>query len=281
MNLTGFGSVKPTFCPFCGCAQDPERSQAGPVPAGRRQGRDDPAPVGGVPQADPAGGLAARGEITPWPKSTAWADPERGRGEDRRVSWGKLDIKLKSADQVDKMQASAEILASVFLEIRELVATRGDHRGTRRGHRDHDPGSRLCPFFQGISRVPGVRLHFGERGSRPRDPLPAAPGRGRHRRHRHRADQGRLARRQRRDHARGANRRGGRPAARGDQGMPGAGIAAIAPGRRISVIGAASRPTPGPTASRWSNRWSDTESGATCTRIRRCRTSGASRCRIR
>ena len=31
-------------------------------------------------------------------------------------------MELKSTDQVDKMQASAEILASVFLEIRQLVA---------------------------------------------------------------------------------------------------------------------------------------------------------------
>ena len=37
------------------------------------------------------------------------------------MSFSKQKIKLKSADQVDKMQASAEILASVFLEIRELV----------------------------------------------------------------------------------------------------------------------------------------------------------------
>lgn len=27
MNLTGFGSVRPTFCPFCGCAQDAQRSK--------------------------------------------------------------------------------------------------------------------------------------------------------------------------------------------------------------------------------------------------------------
>lgn len=27
MNLTGFGSVKPVFCPFCGCAQDSDRSK--------------------------------------------------------------------------------------------------------------------------------------------------------------------------------------------------------------------------------------------------------------
>ena len=37
------------------------------------------------------------------------------------MSWSKQNINLKSADQVDKMQASAEILASVFLEIRKLV----------------------------------------------------------------------------------------------------------------------------------------------------------------
>ncbi len=37
------------------------------------------------------------------------------------MSWGKQDIKLKSAAQVDKMQASAEILASVFLGIRDMV----------------------------------------------------------------------------------------------------------------------------------------------------------------
>jgi methionyl aminopeptidase len=37
------------------------------------------------------------------------------------VSFRKQKILLKSADQVDKMQASAEILASVFLQIRELV----------------------------------------------------------------------------------------------------------------------------------------------------------------
>ncbi|MFH2053663.1 MAG: type I methionyl aminopeptidase [bacterium] len=37
------------------------------------------------------------------------------------MSWGRQNIKLKSAAQVDKMQASAEILASVFLELRRLV----------------------------------------------------------------------------------------------------------------------------------------------------------------
>jgi len=37
------------------------------------------------------------------------------------MSFSKQKIKLKSADQVDKMQASAEILASVFLEVRKLV----------------------------------------------------------------------------------------------------------------------------------------------------------------
>lgn len=37
------------------------------------------------------------------------------------MSFRKQKILLKSADQVDKMQASAEILASVFLQIRELV----------------------------------------------------------------------------------------------------------------------------------------------------------------
>jgi methionyl aminopeptidase len=45
------------------------------------------------------------------------------------VSFSKQKIKLKSADQVDKMQASAEILASAFLEIRKLVrpgVTTGD-----------------------------------------------------------------------------------------------------------------------------------------------------------
>lgn len=38
------------------------------------------------------------------------------------MSWSKQKINLKSAAQVDKMQASAEILASVFLAIREVVA---------------------------------------------------------------------------------------------------------------------------------------------------------------
>jgi len=37
------------------------------------------------------------------------------------MSWSKQQINLKSAEQVDKMQASAEILASVFLTIREMV----------------------------------------------------------------------------------------------------------------------------------------------------------------
>ncbi len=37
------------------------------------------------------------------------------------MSWSKQQIKLKSAEQVDKMQASAEILASVFREVRRLV----------------------------------------------------------------------------------------------------------------------------------------------------------------
>jgi len=45
------------------------------------------------------------------------------------VSWSKQNINLKSTDQVDKMQASAEVLASVFLGIRKLVvpgATTGE-----------------------------------------------------------------------------------------------------------------------------------------------------------
>ena len=37
------------------------------------------------------------------------------------MSVARRSIKLKSAEQVDKMQASADILASVFLEIRDLV----------------------------------------------------------------------------------------------------------------------------------------------------------------
>lgn len=37
------------------------------------------------------------------------------------MSFSRQNIKLKSADQVDKMQASAEILASVFLELRQAV----------------------------------------------------------------------------------------------------------------------------------------------------------------
>lgn len=37
------------------------------------------------------------------------------------MSLNRQNIKLKSADQVDKMQASADILASVFLEVRKLV----------------------------------------------------------------------------------------------------------------------------------------------------------------
>lgn len=37
------------------------------------------------------------------------------------MSFSRQKIKLKSADQVDKMQSSAEILASAFLEVRKLV----------------------------------------------------------------------------------------------------------------------------------------------------------------
>lgn len=37
------------------------------------------------------------------------------------MSWHKQKIQLKSTDQVDKMQASAEVLASVFLEVRKAV----------------------------------------------------------------------------------------------------------------------------------------------------------------
>ncbi len=37
------------------------------------------------------------------------------------MSLNRQTINLKSADQVDKMQASADILASVFLEVRKLV----------------------------------------------------------------------------------------------------------------------------------------------------------------
>jgi methionyl aminopeptidase len=38
------------------------------------------------------------------------------------VSWAKLKIRRKSPEQIEKMEASGRILASVFLEVRKLVA---------------------------------------------------------------------------------------------------------------------------------------------------------------
>ncbi len=71
------------------------------------------------------------------------------------MSWSKQDIKLKSAEQVDKMQASAEILASVFLEVRKLVAP-----GVTTGELDaavealiRDAG--CIPSFKGYHGFPG------------------------------------------------------------------------------------------------------------------------------
>ena len=75
------------------------------------------------------------------------------------------------------MQASADILASVFLEVRELVAPGVTTGELDARHRSHDPGCRLCPLVQGVPRVSGVCLHLGQRGSGARHPRRAGPGR--------------------------------------------------------------------------------------------------------
>jgi len=71
------------------------------------------------------------------------------------VSFRKQKILLKSADQVDKMQASAEILASVFVNIREMVKP-----GATTGAIDdaietmiHQAG--CIPSFKGYHGFPG------------------------------------------------------------------------------------------------------------------------------
>jgi methionyl aminopeptidase len=64
-------------------------------------------------------------------------------------------MQLKSTDQVDKMQASAEILASVFLEIRQLVAP-----GVTTAELDEAIEARIreagcIPSFKGYHGFPG------------------------------------------------------------------------------------------------------------------------------
>jgi len=70
------------------------------------------------------------------------------------VSVARRSIKLKSADQVDKMQASADVLASVFLEIRELVRP-----GVTTGELDLAVDARIreagcVPSFKGYQGFP-------------------------------------------------------------------------------------------------------------------------------
>lgn len=71
------------------------------------------------------------------------------------MSFSRQSIKLKSAAQVDKMQASADILASVFLEVRKLVRP-----GATTGELDaaietmiRDAG--CVPSFKGYHGFPG------------------------------------------------------------------------------------------------------------------------------
>ena len=71
------------------------------------------------------------------------------------MSFRKQKISLKSADQVDKMQASAEILASVFLEVRKLVRP-----GVTTGELDeaietHIREAGCIPSFKGYHGFPG------------------------------------------------------------------------------------------------------------------------------
>ncbi len=71
------------------------------------------------------------------------------------MSWGKQEIKLKSAAQVDKMQASAEVLASVFLGIRDLVRP-----GVTTRELDQAIEKLICeagciPSFKGYHGFPG------------------------------------------------------------------------------------------------------------------------------
>lgn len=71
------------------------------------------------------------------------------------MSFRKQKISLKSADQVDKMQASAEILASVFLGVRKLVRP-----GVTTGELDeaietHIRDAGCIPSFKGYHGFPG------------------------------------------------------------------------------------------------------------------------------
>ena len=71
------------------------------------------------------------------------------------MSFSRQNIKLKSADQVDKMQASADILASVFLEIRKLVRP-----GVTTGELDQAIETMIreagcIPSFKGYHGFPG------------------------------------------------------------------------------------------------------------------------------
>lgn len=71
------------------------------------------------------------------------------------MSFRKQKISLKSAEQVDKMQASADILTSVFLEVRQLVrpgVTTGELDEAIEAH-IRDAGG--IPSFKGYHGFPG------------------------------------------------------------------------------------------------------------------------------
>ncbi len=71
------------------------------------------------------------------------------------MSWSKQQINLKSADQVDKMQASAEILASVFVSVRERVVPGASTAEIDAAIEGLIRGAGCIPSFKGYHGFPG------------------------------------------------------------------------------------------------------------------------------
>ncbi len=92
-------------------------------------------------------------------------------------------IELKSAREVGLMRRAGHILADVMDRLRVGVKPGMSTLEIDEDVEELHPRARGQARLQGISRLPGHRLHLDQRGSGARDPLGAAPGPGgRHRR---------------------------------------------------------------------------------------------------
>ena len=149
---------------------------------GRQRGHrtESPAGVRAADRAAAATTIASRNLLATHP----------GRGRDRRPSAPRSGaaaeaamIELKSAREVGLMRQAGHILADVMDRLRGRGQAGHVDARDRRGRRGLHPAARGQARLQGVSRLPGHRVHLDQRGSGARHPVgPAARQRGRHRR---------------------------------------------------------------------------------------------------